>query len=108
MSSVRNPQSKKSISYARDHRVRGGESDKAFRRKWPFKKRKACRAWRHAADGQLRRALAEAEPDVDFRPIQRRHLVKWGVVSLAKCVEYAENDREGRAFRRSKHKTAPP
>jgi hypothetical protein len=108
MSSIGNPQSKKAMSYARDHRVRGGENDKAFRRKWPIKKRKASRAWRHAADGQLRRALADAEPDVDPRLIQRRHLVKWGIVSLAKCVEYAEHNREGRAYRRSKRKTAPP
>ena len=107
MSSIQNPQAKKMQSYARDHRVRGGEIDKAFRRKWPIKKRKASRAWRHAADGQLRRALADAEPDVDPRLIQRRHLAKWGVVSLAECVDYAMDARESRANRRSKHKTAP-
>jgi hypothetical protein len=107
MSSIRNPQTKKAMSYVRDHRVRGGENDKAFRQKWPVKKRKASRAWRHAADGLLRRAMTEAEPDADTRLIERRHLAKWGVVSLAQSVEYAEGNRAGRALRSAKNKTAP-
>lgn len=109
MSSVRDPQAKKALSYVRDHRVRGGENDKAFRRKWPIKKRKVARAWRHAANGLVRRALTEAEPDTDTRLIPKVPLTKWGVISLEQSVACSKSNRQGRALRRAqKRKTAPP
>lgn len=86
MSSVQTPQEKKRLSYERDHRVRGGESDKAFRRKWPIKKRKASRSFRRAADGMTRSAVADSEADVDFRAIKKQQLTKWGVASLGDTV----------------------
>src|SRR5262245_11556654 len=86
MSSVHTPPEKKRLSYERDHRVRGGESDKAFRRKWPIKKRKASRSFRHAAESMTRSAKRDSEADIDFRVIKKQQLAKWGVASLADTV----------------------
>ncbi len=86
MSTVHIPQQKKRLRYDRDHRVRGGENDKAFRREWPLKKRKASRSFRHAADNVTRSALTDPEADVDFRVIKKQQLTKWGVASLRDTV----------------------
>jgi len=86
MNSVHTPQEKKRLSYERDHRVRGGENDKAFRRKWPIKKRKASRSFRHAAESMTLLALQNAEADIDFRIIKKQQLTKWGVASLGDTV----------------------
>ena len=86
MSAVHTPQEKKRLSYERDHRVRGGESDKAFRRNWPMKKRKASRSFRHSADSMTRAAITNPERDIDFRVIRKRELTKWGVGSLGQMV----------------------
>ena len=86
MSAVHTPQEKKRLSYEHDHRVRGGENDKAFRRKWPVKKRKTSRSFRHAADSMTRAAIADPEADVDLRVIKRQRLSKWGVAALGDTV----------------------
>jgi len=74
------------LSYQRDHRVRGGENDKAFRRKWPLKKRKATRAFRHAVEARARAALLDADADHDVRTRKRPWLIKWGVTKLGDHV----------------------
>jgi len=85
MSTVHTPQAKKQLSYDRDHRVRG-KNDKAFRRKWPLKKRKASRSFRHAAESLTRTAAANPKADIDLRLIKKPQLTKWGVTSLRSSV----------------------
>jgi hypothetical protein len=86
MSSVHHPAEKKRLRYERDHRVRGGENDKAFRRKWPMKKRGANRALRRAAGARTRAAIVDAETETDIRVLKRRRLLKWGVANLKETV----------------------
>jgi hypothetical protein len=86
MSSVHAAPEKKRLSYERDHRVRGGENDKAFRRKWPIKKSRANRSFRRAAGTMTRSAVTHQHEEVDFGIIKNRPLTKWGVATLRETV----------------------
>jgi hypothetical protein len=87
MSSVHSPQQKKRLSYERDHYAKGAKSDKGFRKTWPRKKRKANRAFRHAADTLTRTAPQDPDTDVDFGQARFRRqfwqLQKYSVTPLA-------------------------
>jgi hypothetical protein len=85
MSSVRTPQEKKRPAYQRDHYAKG-KHDKGFRRVWPLKKRKASRAFRHAADTMTKTALLASESDVGIRAIKPKPLRKWAVKNLREFV----------------------
>ena len=85
MSSVHSPPEKKRLSYDRDHYAKG-KYDKAFRKGWPTKKRKATRSFRHAADALTRAAGFDAESDAKIPAISQRPLDKWGVTPLRQSV----------------------
>jgi hypothetical protein len=112
-----NPQEKKRFSYERDHLIRGGENDKAFRRKHPLKKARAKRAdWRRvvqAVRGFPSEARADGGADAfDLRPVRRQRLEKWGVTPLGQHVQTilanraAGSKRERRAAREAHLLTA--
>src|SRR5258708_2718939 len=85
MSSVHTPQEKKRLAYERDHYAKG-KYDKAFRKGWPTKKRKASRSFRHAADALTRAASLDAESDAKISTIKQRPLGKWPVPSLRERI----------------------
>jgi hypothetical protein len=87
MSSVHTPQEKKRLAYDRDHYAKG-KYDKAFRKGWPTKKRKASRSLRHAADALTKAAGLDAESDAKISAIKQRPLGKWPVPSLRKRVAH--------------------
>ena len=87
MSSVRHPNEKKRLSYERDHYAKGAKSDKGFRKTWPRKKRKANRAFRHAAKILTHTSRLDATPEVDLGRARFRRqfwqLQKYSVTPLA-------------------------
>lgn len=85
MSSIRTPQEKKKLAYTRDHYAKG-KSDKAFRKGWPTKKRKASRSIRRAADALTQAAGLDGESDAKISAIRQRPLGKWSVPSLRERV----------------------
>jgi hypothetical protein len=85
MSAVHTPQEKKRLAYERDHYAKG-KSDKAFRKGWPTKKRKASRSFRHAADALTKAASLDTESDAKITAIKQRPLGKWPVPSLREGV----------------------
>jgi len=85
MSSVHTPREKKRLAYERDHHAKG-KSDKAFRKGWPTKKRKASRSLRHAADALTKAAGLDGESDAKISSIKQRPLGKWPVPSLRESV----------------------
>ena len=93
MGSIRTPQEKKRLSYDRDRRVRGGESDKAFRKAWPIKKRKANRAFRRQAEVMTHSTKLDPDAETDVRIIKRGRLVKWGVTKLRDDVARKQKRR---------------
>jgi hypothetical protein len=95
MSSVHSPQQKKELSYNRDHRAKG-KYDKAFRKTWPLKKRKAVRSFRRAANSLTARTLYDAESDATISSIKQKKLKKWGAPSLREDVERRMERRERR------------
>jgi len=85
MSTIHTPQEKKRLAYERDHYAKG-KYDKAFRKSWPTKKRKASRSFRHAADALTKAASLDAESDAKISAIKQRPLGKWAVPSLRESV----------------------
>jgi len=85
MSAVHTPQQKKRLAYERDHYAKG-KYDKAFRKGWPTKKRKASRSFRHAADALTKAASLDAESDAKITAVGQRPLGKWPVPSLRERV----------------------
>jgi hypothetical protein len=85
MSAFHTPQQKKQLAYERDHYAKG-KYDKAFRKGWPTKKRKASRSFRHAADALTKAASLDAESDAKITAISQRPLGKWRVPSLRERV----------------------
>src|SRR6185503_4686517 len=85
MSAVHTPQEKKRLAYERDHYPKG-KYDKAFRKGWPTKKRKASRSFRHAADALTKAASLDAESDARISAIKQRPLGKWSVPSSRERV----------------------
>jgi len=85
MSAVHTPQQKKRLAYKRDHYAKG-KYDKAFRKGWPTKKRKASRSFRHAADALTKAASLDAESDANTTAIRQTPLGKWRVPSLRERV----------------------
>ena len=81
MSAVQMPQEKKRLAYERDHYAKG-KSDKAFRKGWPKKKRKASRSFRHAAEALTKAASLDTESDAKISAIRKRRLRKWDVPTL--------------------------
>jgi hypothetical protein len=86
MSSVTSPQKKKQLSYDRDHRAKG-KYDKAFRKGWPLKKRKAVRSFRHAVNDLTARASKDGESDAKILSVRQKKLKKWGAPSLREDVQ---------------------
>lgn len=80
MSKVKNPREKKRLSLARDRRNWYGENDKSSRKAIPRNKRRVNRVNRHAAAGELTRALGapdmEAAEAVESR-VEGRRPVSW-------------------------------
>src|SRR5579859_1597861 len=95
MSSVRAPQEKKRLAYARDHYAKG-KHDKGFRKTWPIKKRKASRSFRHAADGFTRAAALQPGTEADISIIKQHPLQKWGVAHLGERVSAKLDKRKQR------------
>jgi hypothetical protein len=81
MSSVHRPQEKKRLAYLREHYAKG-KHDKAFRKGWPTKKRKAIRSFRHAADGMTKAAALDEGSDARISAIKQKPLSKWPVRTL--------------------------
>ncbi|SRR5689334_18915157 len=92
MSSVHSPQEKKKLSYERDHRAKG-KHDKGFRKKWPLKKRKAVRSFRHAVDSLTKAALLDGEADSKISAVEPKRLQKWGAPSLREYVQHHQERR---------------
>jgi hypothetical protein len=95
MSSVRTPQDKKQLAYARDHYAKG-KYDKAFRETWPRKKHKSGRSFRHAADTLTRAAALDGESDAEISAIKKKPLTKWPVSKLGEIVPGKLAKRAGR------------
>jgi hypothetical protein len=87
MSRIKNPKEKKRLSLSNDHRTLTLEGNKTFRSKWPLKKARTNRQFRHASTSALEAVeidTDESPPDATIRPI--RTLKKWGVMSLAQSM----------------------
>ena len=92
MSSFHTPQEKKRLAYERDHYAKG-KHDKAFRKGWQTKKRKASRSFRHAADALTKAASLDAESDAKISTIKQRPLGKWPVPSLSERIAHKRRRR---------------
>jgi hypothetical protein len=112
MSTVQTPQEKKRLAYKRDHYAKG-KYDKAFRKGWPTKKRKASRSFRHAADGLTKAAALDEDSDAMITAIKQYPLGKWPVPNLGEVVPGrlakrarrvgAKNERRAARDRRLSH-----
>ena len=76
---TRSPQEKKQLSLAKDTPL-GAKYPKAFRKKWPVKKARAKRSFRHA-----QRHALERDPDNDVPPTTRFPR-KWGQATLGEVI----------------------
>src|SRR2546426_894073 len=92
MSSVHWPQEKKRLAYERDHYAKG-KYDKAFRKGWPTKKRKASRSFRHTADVFTKVAALDGESDAKIATIHQQPLGKWPVPTLRERVTHKHSRR---------------
>lgn len=98
MSSVTNPVEKKRLAYLKDHYVRGGESDKNWRKIKPLKKAKASRAFRKRTNELLPVSLNdETAPVASIRKLEgarKKTVFQMGAVHLKQFVERRKAKRE--------------
>jgi hypothetical protein len=104
MSSVQTPQEKKRLAYERDHYAKG-KSEKAFRKGWPTKKRKANHSFRRAANVLATAATLDEEADVRIGAIKKNPLIKDPVPTLGQLVP-GKLAKRGRRIGRKKARRA--
>ena len=91
MKRQRDPERKKAVELARDHRVLPRQGNKTFRTVWPLKKAKANREVRRAES--VATAAQIEDPDLveqrvaEARSRRKRKLQKEGVVNLQEQLE---------------------
>ena len=110
MSTVKNPQEKKRLSYKKDHVVDGGENDKSFRKKWPRKKARINRAHRRkVAQVFTAPTTVDAdEADSVTKTIKRPKACKWGVLPLGEAVANHQESRVRNHGARKTRQGKPP
>lgn len=98
------PQEKKRLSLERDHPLLA-EYPKAFRKKYPRKRRKAQKGLRtkvsqelHRASGPHDEALADRVVPERFR---RKEVRKWGAAQLGEVIK-SKQERRVQSYRRKK------
>ena len=98
MSSIKNPLEKKRLAYLKDHYVRGGESDKNWRKTKPLKKAKANRAFRKKTNGLLPVCIDdETAPVASIRKLEgarKKAVSQMGAVHLKQFVARRKAKRE--------------
>lgn len=98
MSSVRPPQEKKRLAYARDHYNRNGESNKAWRKSKALKKAKSRRAYRKKSNDMLAAHTHEdGAPVTSIRKLQGARALKiadWGSIRLCDFVAGRKQQRQ--------------
>lgn len=107
MSSVRNPQEKKQLSYERDHYNRNGESNKSWRKTKPKKKRKARKSFRKASNDLVKIVAGEVtslNAVKKLGSVSQRKVTDWGAIHLR---EFVENRKEMRQARIDSRKHPP-
>src|SRR5687768_17298379 len=99
MSSVHNPQEKKRLSYARDHYNRNGESNKAWRKAKPVKKRRARKGFRKSLNDLTRVVAAgQASENAERKlgSLRKKKVNDWGSIHLKEFVATRKRERSNR------------
>jgi hypothetical protein len=98
MSRIKNPDEKKRVSFAKDHRVFALEGNKSFRSSWRRKKALSNRQFRRAGTialaGSAQTDNGEASEGPTTKPM--RSLVKYGVMSLAQSISFKNGEAGSR------------
>ncbi|MBB5036524.1 hypothetical protein [Prosthecobacter dejongeii] len=101
MSSIRNPQEKKRLSYNRDHYNRNGENNKSWRKKKPLKKRSSRKSFRKTSND-----LVKVVADGNDAPVNaakklgdlcQSKVLDWGSIHLREFVTNRKEMRQERS-----------
>jgi hypothetical protein len=93
MSRIKNPDEKKRLSLAKDHRTFALEGNKTFRSAWRLKKAQTNRLFRRAAAMALANPAELETGDTSESAVAKpkRSLKKYGVMSLAQSISVRNN-----------------
>lgn len=99
MSSVRNPQEKKQLSYERDHYNRNGENNKSWRKTKPKKKQCARKSFRKASN-DLVKVMGDGDAAVNvvrkLGSISQNKVNDWGAIHLRQFIANRQQMRQER------------